>query len=201
MADTRQGNSMRGGGNEPPAGVAGAPPAVLEPFMGMKVRRRSSSSKIFKGDYLNLTGNQTVLKLLSKQGDKAVLFADTVLKVDRRAKMVKRLLLITDLALHILEPDTFKLKRRILLQQIEAVCLSELNDNFFAVIVPSEYDYFLASTRKTEIVTVLVEATKKLGNINPVHVNFSNRFEYVIDSENVREVQFEQTEGSFFLPF
>lgn len=43
-----------------------------EPFLGVKVRRRSSLNKVFQGDYLELNGNATVLKLLSKHGKLAL---------------------------------------------------------------------------------------------------------------------------------
>ncbi|GBG84878.1 hypothetical protein CBR_g39340 [Chara braunii] len=153
--------------------------------------------KVFKADHLGLAGNPVILKLLSKQGDKLVLFTDTVIKVDRNAKLWKRILLITDQAFYVLDVHTYKLKRRIGLQHIQMLCLSELNDNFFAVIVPSEYDYLLASARKTEIMAILVEASKKLQATGgtAIPVQFSNRFEYTVDSENVRVVTFEDTDG------
>jgi hypothetical protein len=88
--------------------------------------------------------------------------------------MQKRLILITDVALYILETESFRVKRRISLETLESLRLSELNDNFFAVIIPAEYDYLLASTRKTEVVTVLLEATRKLTGHN-ISVKFSNR--------------------------
>ncbi|KAJ7539254.1 hypothetical protein O6H91_11G083200 [Diphasiastrum complanatum] len=165
-----------------------------EPFMGMKVRRRSSMNRAFTGDYLEVASNQQILKLLSKQGDRLVLFADTVVKVNRKAKIRRRILLITDVAIYTLDADWCNLKRRIALNAVGKVCLSELNDNFFAIIVPSEYDCLFASTRKTEIVTILVEATKNILE-TPLEVNFSNRFEYYMDSEHVREVIFEEAEG------
>jgi hypothetical protein len=66
-------------------------------------------------------------------------------------------------------------------QNIEKLSLSELSDNFFAISVPSEYDCLMASTRKSEIVTVLVEAVKQLINSpspeKELQVKFSNRCE------------------------
>lgn len=66
--------------------------------------------------------------------------------------------MITDFALYIIDPDTDALKRRIALAAVEKLCLSELGDNFLAIIIPTEYDVLLASTRKTEIVDALVES-------------------------------------------
>lgn len=167
---------------------------IQEPFMGVKVRRRTSMYRQYRGDYLNAASNQIILKLLEKQGDRHVLFADSVVKLSKSGKIKRQALMITDVAAYILDAQWGNLKRRIALQAIEKVCLSELSDNFFAIIVPSEYDNLLASTRKTEIVTVLVEATKKITG-NPLEVVFSNRFEYYVGSDSIREVSFEQVEG------
>ncbi|XP_030548575.1 myosin IB heavy chain [Rhodamnia argentea] len=163
-----------------------------EPFMGFKVRRKASFHRDYKGDYLDVPSHPFLMKILQKQGDKQVLFADKVLKFTGSGKMKRRILLITDFALYIVDPETDALKRRIALAAVEKMCLSELSDNFFAVIVPTEYDLLMASTRKTEIVTVLVEATKSDYELE---VNFSNRFEYNAAAELVKEVQFEEVEG------
>lgn len=136
------------------------------------------------------------MKVLHKQGDKEVLFADRVLKFTGSGKMKRCVLMITDLAIYIVEPEVDALKRRIAVAAVERVCLSELSDNFFALIIPSEYDLLIASTRKTEIVTVLVEATKsKSASGFEVDIVFSNRFDYNAASDLVKEVQFEEVEG------
>ena len=88
--------------------------------------------------------------------------------------MKKRILFITDFAIYIVDPQTGALKRRIALAAVEKMYLSELSDNFFAIAIPTEYDLFMASTRKTEIVTVLVEATKSASDYQ-LEVFFSNR--------------------------
>ncbi|CAM6086886.1 unnamed protein product [Calypogeia fissa] len=167
-----------------------------EPFMGVKMRRRSSMYRHYKGDYLDVSSNDRIQKLLMKQGDREVLFAENLVKVTRRRKLLRRLLLITDVAVYILETQFYNLKRRISLQSINKVCLSEQSDNFFAIIIPSEYDTLLASTRKNEIVTVLVEASKKLSESGePMEVQFADKFEYYLDSEHIREVITEQVTG------
>ncbi|TKY56011.1 Myosin ID heavy chain [Spatholobus suberectus] len=167
-----------------------------EPFMGIKVRRKASLHRDYKGDYLHVPLHPFLIKILHKQGDNEVLFADRVLKFTGSGKMKRCVLMITDFAIYIVDPEVDALKRRIALAAVERVCLSELSDNFFAVIIPSEYDLFMASTRKTEIVTVLVEATKsKSASGFELDVVFSNRFEYNAASDLVKEVQFEEVEG------
>ncbi|XP_077251224.1 myosin heavy chain-like protein [Tasmannia lanceolata] len=163
------------------------------PFMGVKVRRRASLHRDFKGDYLNVSSDPYLIKILEKQGDRQVLFADKILKFTGSGKMKRRTLLITDFAIYIIDPETNALKRRIALAAVDKLCLSELSDNFFAIIVPTEYDCLMASTRKTEIVTVLAEATKSASG--ELEVAFSNRFEYNAAAAMVKEVQFEEVEG------
>lgn len=107
-------------------------------------------------------------------GDDKVLFADRVLKFTGSGKMKQRILLITDFAIYIIDPDSDLLKRRIALAAVDKLCLSKLSDNFFAIIVPSEYDCLMASTRKTEIVSVLVDATRSTSEYE-LEVDFSNR--------------------------
>lgn len=85
--------------------------------------------------------------------------------------MKKQILLITRFAIYIIDPEIYALKRRIPLAAIEKLSLSHLTDHFLAVIVPTEYDLLLASTRKTQIVTVLVETTSNYE----LEVNLSDR--------------------------
>ncbi|PIA34490.1 hypothetical protein AQUCO_03700038v1 [Aquilegia coerulea] len=165
-----------------------------EPFMGVKVRRRASLHRDYRGDYLDVPSQSSLIKILEKQGDRKVLFADRILKFTGTGKMKKRLLLITDFAIYIVDPEIGSLKRRIALAAVEKLCLSELSDNFFGIIIPTEYDCLMASTRKSEIVTVLVEATKNAAD-DELEVDFSNRFQYHAAAEVVKEVHFEEVEG------
>ncbi|WMV20664.1 hypothetical protein MTR67_014049 [Solanum verrucosum] len=165
-----------------------------EPFMGVKVRRKASIHRDYIGDYVDVPSRPYLMRILEKQGDKKVLFADTVLKFTSTGKMKRRILLVTDFAIYIVDPESGALKRRIALAAVEKLCLSELSDNFLAIIIPTEYDLLMASTRKTEIVTILVDATKSQSDYE-LDVLFSNRFEYNATSELVKEVQFEQVEA------
>ncbi|XP_078436097.1 myosin heavy chain-like protein [Wolffia australiana] len=165
----------------------------LEPFMGAKLRRSSSVGRDRRGDYLNVRSSPYLVKFLSKQGDKEVLFADRVLKFTESGKMKRRIFIITRYAIYFVDPETESLKRRIALDGVGKLILSELNDNFIALIVPREYDCLMATTRKTEIVDVLVEAIKR--NECELPITFSNRFEYNPSSLVVKEVHFEEVEG------
>ncbi|XP_059629119.1 uncharacterized protein LOC132271684 [Cornus florida] len=165
-----------------------------EPFMGVKVRRKASIHRDYRGDYLDVPSRPYLMKILEKQGDRQVLFADKVLKFTGSGKMKQRILLITDFAMYIVDPETDALKRRIALAAVDKICLSELSDNFFAIIIPTEYDILMASTRKTEIVTVIGDAIKSDSDYE-LEVAFSNRFEYRAAAELVKEIMFEEVEG------
>ncbi|KAJ8442084.1 hypothetical protein Cgig2_007922 [Carnegiea gigantea] len=165
----------------------------LKPFMGVKQRRLASFRREYKGDYLDVP-SQPYVKILDKQGDRQILFADKVLKFTGTGKMKRRILVITDYAVYIIDPETYILKRRITLAAVEKLYLSTLCDNFFVIGIPTEYDILMASTRKTEIVTVLVDATKNESNFE-LDVIFKNRFEYNPTADLVKEVIFEEVEG------
>lgn len=165
------------------------------PFMGMKVRRRACLFREFQGDYIDVPSDPYLSKLLRKHGDGKILFADKVLRFTSTGKMKSRLLLITDFAIYLINPDSDVLKRRIALAAVDKLCISELNDNFFAIIIPSEYDCLMASTRKTEIVNVLLEATKSTSQYE-LEVFRSNWFEYNAAADMVKEVEFKEVDGS-----
>ncbi|XP_027338684.1 myosin IB heavy chain-like [Abrus precatorius] len=155
---------------------------------------RDDQEKVCKRDYIDLPSNPYLMKILNKQGDQVVLFADKVLKFTGTGKMKFRILLITDFAIYIVDPDTDSLKRRVALAAVEKICVSELSDNFLAVIIPTEYDLLIASARKTEIVTAFGEATRRASDYE-LDVVSSNRFEYNATSDLVKEVEFEEVEG------
>ncbi|KAG5050390.1 hypothetical protein JHK85_011493 [Glycine max] len=123
----------------------------------------ADSSQLRKRDYIDVPSHPYLMKLLNKQGDQIVLFADRVLKFTGSGKMKCRILLVTDFAIYIVDPETDSLKRRIALAAVEKICLSELSDNFLAVIIPTEYDLLIASARKNEIVAAFVEAYELEG--------------------------------------
>ena len=82
--------------------------------------------------------------------------------------------MITDFGLYLVDPDADILKRRIALAAVDKLCISKLSDNFFAIIVPTEYDCLMASTRKKEIVDVIVKAIQSTSEYEP-EVASSNR--------------------------
>eukprot|EP01101_Sappina_pedata_P012200 TRINITY_DN8339_c0_g1_i1.p1 TRINITY_DN8339_c0_g1~~TRINITY_DN8339_c0_g1_i1.p1 ORF type:complete len:199 (+),score=52.94 TRINITY_DN8339_c0_g1_i1:73-597(+) len=164
--------------------------------MNKKERRRSSAHKTFKGDYLKLSDNISILKIMAKQGDKTIKFSDYVCKVNHRLKMQERILMITDTSIYNLEQTSnmYKVKRRIAIGDLGLISMSTLPDNFFAIHIPIEYDYLMVSSRKIELVIKLLEAYERLTS-RPLQVNFSDRFEYKAAASLVKEIVFTKGEG------
>ncbi|QCE15640.1 myosin I [Vigna unguiculata] len=159
-----------------------------------QVQQEEPEEKIRKRDYIDIRSHPNVMKLLYKQGDQIVLFADKVLKFTGSGKMKYRYLMITDFAVYLIDPATDSLRRRIALAAVEKICVSELTDNFLIVIIPTEYDLLIASARKNEIITAFVEAYEP-------EVVSSNRFEYNASSDLVKQIEFEQIEGMWRILF
>mmetsp|Transcript_5536 Transcript_5536/g.11380 ORF Transcript_5536/g.11380 Transcript_5536/m.11380 type:complete len:583 (+) Transcript_5536:118-1866(+) len=111
-------------------------------------------------DYLAVSQNATVRKLLDKFTKttgfaEQVYFSDFLVKINPRDKPQERVLLITDRAIYNLLPtDYSKCKRRIPLEAVDFLTVSQASDEF-VLHVPSEYDYRMMSLRKAEVVSVL----------------------------------------------
>ncbi|XP_072998387.1 uncharacterized protein [Typha latifolia] len=189
------GNKVEREEDKEAAGVAPPRREIPKPLMGVKARRITSIRRDNKGDYLDVPSSPSLSNILSKRGDQMLLFADKVLKFTGSGKMKRCVMMITDRAIYLVDPDVEALKRRIELLAVDKICLSKLNDNFFALIVPKEYDCLMVSTRKTEILTVLGEATKGKSNYE-IGVAFSNRFDYHSAADTVKEVLFEEVAGT-----
>ncbi|KAG2399730.1 uncharacterized protein HKW66_Vig0104170 [Vigna angularis] len=174
------------------------------------VQRDEPEEKIRKRDHIDILSHPNVMRLLNKQGDQIVLFADKVLKFTGSGKMKYRYLMITDFAVYLIDPETDSLRRRIALAAVEKICVSELTDNFLVVIIPTEYDLLIASARKNEIITAFVEAYEpEVVSSNSIpflkssysqgspdkHENVTPGFEYNAASNMVKEIEFEEIEG------
>ncbi|EGG14716.1 hypothetical protein DFA_10975 [Cavenderia fasciculata] len=109
-------------------------------FMGKKKRRNSSISKVFLGDFLSLSNNVSILKLISRYGDNRILFSDVLIKVNKRNKMQERIIFITDSAIYNVTPSDYKLKRRIAIASCSSISMSTFEDNFIVIHVQGEYD-------------------------------------------------------------
>ena len=96
---------------------------------------------------------------MAKHGEPpVVLFSEEVLKINRRGEAVPRVMLVASNAVYLLDADTHRVRRKLPLRSLSALRMSELSDNFLAIINPAEYDCLVVCARKTEAVVTICEA-------------------------------------------
>jgi len=157
-----------------------------------KVRRRVSVRRVFIGDYLGITTNLETSNIMAKNGDRSVIFADTVQKVNKRNKIQTRTLLLTENGLYNLgDTKKIELKRRIDLRKIAKVSVSHLADNLFVLHVMGEYDYVFIAERKTELLAELVEEYKLLTQ-NKLPVEFCDSISFTDKDKSQHRITFQQ---------
>jgi len=175
---------------------------IADLLRGKKERRRESISRQFSADYMAYEFNfqlQELIKQHSKQ--ESVIFADQVLKLNRRNRPERRDFVMTDQAFYIAaraakDGNTFyKLTRRTSLADISHVSLSTLQDNYMVFHIPNEYDALIENDKKTEILAVLYEAMKNLTR-RELQLQFTDNISYKIRGGDTRILQFMKNEGA-----
>jgi len=155
-------------------------------LLNNKQRRRFTLNRNFVGDYIGYQDNPALRAFVGKK--ERVEFAYTVKKYDRKFKMVKRDLLLSNKAIYIIGREKMKkgpnkgqmveaLKRRIELENIAGVSLSTLQDDFVVIHVndiekANEYDSVLQFELKTEFLTLLRDKLKEAGS--DLRITFAN---------------------------
>ncbi|CAI8598420.1 unnamed protein product [Vicia faba] len=106
-----------------------------------------------KRDYINFNSHPSLTKILHKQGDQEVLFADKLLKFTSSGKMKSRILLITDFAIYIVDPEIDSLKRRIALAAVDKICITtrKASDYELEVVSSNRFEYNAQSDLVKEI--------------------------------------------------
>jgi len=129
-----------------------------------KDRRRGSLNRNFVGDYIGLEDQPALRALVEKR--ERIEFAETVNKIDRRFKIMKRDLLLSAKHLYLIGRETVKkgvdkgkiveiVKRKLKMDQIASLSLSPFQDGFIVIHVPTEYDTVIESVFKTEFLTLI----------------------------------------------
>jgi myosin-1 len=140
---------------EGPEGILVSVKPKEDPYDGLKLRRQNSIDRKFYGDYMYLNNQDWFKSLQEQYNDREVSFSSVVSKINKVYKKQERILVITDRAIYSLDPSTYAMKRRIELFRLKSLCVSPLNDGFFVLRIPDEYDYLYSSPKKTEILTIL----------------------------------------------
>lgn len=163
-------------------------------FVGRKERVVMSLWRPFKGDYIGAKRSGLAKSLKSQYGEKKVIFAAKVTKMNPKFKMQKRVLIITDGALYnVGGVMNNKVLRRIPLDSVESLSMSTLADSFIVINVRGEHAYVYNTAYRTEIATILAEAIKdKTANFPPVH--FLDSVEYLRDKGKSGTIKFEKSD-------
>lgn len=157
---------------------------TLDPYDGAKLRARETvvGDREATGDALGVGKNEKAMKTLRKQKDwgppdQVIVFSENAQKVNEKFKHQTRLLLVTNLAVFNVDPDNYSIKRRIDLRALDRICTSCLNDDYFMVHVPSEYDYMYQCKRKSEAILNIQTQYAKLSK-RELPIEVSNGFSW-----------------------
>jgi myosin-1 len=122
-------------------------------FKGKKERRRDSVAVKFDCDYMNFDKNYQLQECLGQGREERVIFADQIVKFNRRLRPERRDLVITVEAFYICmrckknNQDYYKLTKRADLRDIQSITLSTLQDNFMVFKTNNE-DILIENSRK-----------------------------------------------------
>ena len=143
-----------------------APPSidgdvVMRPFLGVKERRRSSFGKVTLGDDLGIASDASCASTLTKYGVNEITFSAHCIKINKRDECVKRIFVVTNIGVMILDAHTRRMRRKFAWRDLSEVRVSVFADDFFALVAPVEYDTLLACSRKVEAIVAMRDMWKR----------------------------------------
>ena len=158
----------------------------------------------FKGDYLKLSTNQKILKVLQAYEDGHIIFSDYVTKLNRYNFKQKRILIITDNGIYNFNTD-YTLKRQSRIIDLNSISLSRKASNILVVHHKVDHDYLYLTTKRDEIMNHIFNLYESAtGNI--LQYQFGERL-YVADKNMYhRDINIKSTEkpdissSSLFMP-
>ncbi|KAK1124066.1 hypothetical protein K0M31_007090 [Melipona bicolor] len=176
-------------------------------LFGRKERRRASLNRQFIGDYIGLGDKPQILNLIGRR--EKVFFAEVVKKYDRRFKISRKELILTNKFLYLIGREQIKkgptkgklvevIKRKLSFSQISYVSLSKLQDGFLIIHVKEDYDSLLELIFKTEfLINISKRYVEETGHI--LNIKFSNNLEFKVKKEGwgsggTRQIRFIQME-------
>jgi myosin-1 len=143
--------------------------------------------------------NYGLQEALGPHKDERVVFADQVIKINRRMKPERRDLIVSVEALTLvmrtkkLNKDWYKVVKRIPLIHVHTCSLSTLKDNFVVVHAQNTPDLLIECSHKTEMLAVMLEYYQKLTS-RQFTLEFNNNLQYQV-STDTRQLVF-QSDGS-----
>ncbi|CAF1618856.1 unnamed protein product [Rotaria sp. Silwood1] len=174
---------------------------------GHKERNARSLDRDYVGDYCNLHQRPDLQRLIprSEKTD----FSSYLYKYDRRFRRQGRYFISTNHALYIIDEECvkigssgksnnstvqknkqqegytieYKIKRRISLENITEIKLSEYRDNYFLICVNNDYSTLLELSSKTEAISIILKNyLKKTNRVLPI--TFGQGFDYAVKKQS-----------------
>jgi myosin-1 len=170
---------------------------VMRPFLGVKERRRSSFGKVTLGDDLGISNDASCASTLTKYGANEITFSAHCIKINKRDECVKRILVVTNIGVVLLDAHTRRMRRKFAWRDLSEVRVSVFADDFFALVAPVEYDTLLACSRKVEAIVAMRDMWKRdarargvIGGEDELPVRAGESFTYNATALRVRRVDF-----------
>jgi len=171
--------------------------AAVQIFYGKKERRYDTVFRPFRGDYIKFKESSMAKGITKKFNEKVFLFADKVNKINEKFDSQTRIAVVSETSLYnitntLILPN--KVHRRIMIKSIGSISVSTLQDNYFVIHVPSEYDYLYESPKKTEIVSIIAETYRELTQ-STLTVTFTDKITLKCQSGKTRSLEFQKDES------
>ncbi|CAF1329366.1 unnamed protein product [Adineta steineri] len=174
---------------------------------GRKERNERSLDRDYVGDYCNLHQRPDLQRLIPR--NEKTDFSSYLHKYDRRFRRQGRYFISTNQALYIIDEECikvgaggktnnapvnkgkqqegymleYKIKRRIPLENITEIKMSEYRDNFFLLCVNNDYATLLELSSKTEVVSIISKNYAKKTN-RALPMTFGQGFEYTVKKQS-----------------
>ncbi|UJR31428.1 hypothetical protein I4U23_018921 [Adineta vaga] len=178
---------------------------------GRKERNARSLDRDYVGDYCNLHQRPDLQRLIPR--NEKTDFSSYLYKYDRRFRRQGRYFISTNQALYIIDEECikvgsgggkgnnsaaqkgkqqqqqegytleYKVKRRIPLENINEIKMSECRDNFFLLCVNNDYATLLELSSKTEAVSTIAKNYQKKMN-RALLITFGQGFEYTVKKQS-----------------
>jgi myosin-1 len=163
--------------------------AAANLLKGKKDRRQESNNPQFVGDYMSFDKNYGLQEALGPHKDERVVFADQIIKINRRMKPERRDLIVSVEALTVvmrtkkLNKEWYKVVKRVPLTHVQTCSLSALKDNFVVIHCQNATDLLIECSHKTEMLAVMLEYYQKLTG-RQFNLEFNNNLQYLVAGDS-----------------
>jgi hypothetical protein len=168
-------------------------PDASQTLSGTSIKFQEFLNDSFKGDYLSLHRNLDFKALMIQRGDRRLLFSDYVVKYGRKGKPSKRVMVLTDRSVFLLniQGQLVEIKRHIGIHTLQSVSLSRLMGDILAFHT-GVMDTLIRVSKRVEVMQILIR-------INEFNIKTSLAFSfgeriYIAQGQQIRPVYIANTE-------